>query len=83
MYLGSFQTFRESKGWKNGGESFCHHGFSRSGRTYHDEIMTAGCSYLQGAFYVFLAFYIGIIIVAMNLILVKFLTGIYYGWTRG
>ena len=83
MYLGSFQTFRESKGWKNGGESFCHHGFSRAGRTYHDEIVTAGSGYFQGTLHVFLALYVCVIVVAMNLVLVKLLASIYNGWGGG
>ena len=47
------------------------------------EIVTAGSGYFQGTLHVLLALYICVVVVAMNLVLVKLLAGIYNGWGGG
>ena len=76
VYLGGFESFVQGERRQYRGDAFGHHRFSGTRRAYHDEVVTAGGSHFEGAFYVFLPFHVGKVEVEVVLGGEKFGTGV-------
>ena len=67
---------RERQRRENGGKPLCHHALSASGRSYHDEVVSAGGCHLQCPLHILLSADICKVEVEGILVLIKFLPGI-------
>lgn len=76
MDFSCFQGLMQGKGRQDRRETFRQHGLATSGRTYHDQIMSAGCGHLHRTLHVLLSPDIGEIAIKQLLAVVKLLTGI-------
>ena len=76
MDFSCFQGLMQGKGRQDRGETFRQHRLATSGRTYHDQIMSAGCGHLHRTLHVLLSPDIGEIAIKQLLAVVKLLTGI-------
>lgn len=80
VYLGGLERFCQCKGRQDGGQTFCKHRFSRTGRTDKYHIVSACCGYLHGAFDIFLTFHIAEIKLGVKDIVHKLCACVDDGW---
>src|ERR1700733_1633111 len=57
--LGGLQRFFEAEGREDGGQALGEHGLAGTGRTDHEDVVTAGCGHFEGALGGMLAAHVG------------------------
>ena len=74
--LCGFQALCQREGREDGRQAFGQHRLATSRRTYHDQVMSSGSSYLQGTFDTLLSLDVREVEVVLVLLLVELATGV-------